>query len=80
MRPLARACDYISTVDVDVLHADIDNPRVTEWEGQGANAFEILHASGEGNAKYQALFHPLTTPGATDYRRCFFHATQGEAG
>ena len=33
VRPLARACDYLSTVDVDVLHVGVGHPRAAEWGG-----------------------------------------------
>ena len=33
VRALAHACEYISTVDVDVLHVDVGHPRAAEWGG-----------------------------------------------
>ena len=80
MRHVAYECGHISTVNVDFLAMHAEDPRAEEWEGHGANSFSILHPCGDGKTKYQALFYPLMAPGATDYRRRFFHAAQDDMG
>ena len=80
VRHLAYECGYVSIVNVDFLTMRADNPSAEEWESHGANSFYILHPCGEGKTKYQALFYPLMAPGATDFRRCFFHAAQDDIG
>ena len=62
---------------MDILHIGVEDPRAAEWGGHTLN---LLQPCGDGKTKYQALFHPLTTPGATDYRQCFFHVSQDERG
>ena len=80
VRHVAYECGHISTVNVDFLAMHAEDPRAEEWEGHGANSFSILHPCGDGKTKYQALFYPLMAPGATDYRRHFFHAAQDDIG
>ena len=58
----------------------VDDPRMPLYEGAGPRHFNMLHPCGVGKSKYQALFHPLSTPGATDFRQTFFHASPDPAG
>ena len=79
VRPLAYFSGYLTSVEVDVLHLQPEDPLCREVSNADDD-FAILDACGEGKTKYQALFRPLQEGSASDLRKRFFHTADDDEG
>jgi hypothetical protein len=81
VRPLAVLYGYIPVDSPDLMNTNVADLPVY-INGRASADFKFLqpYEVGSPYTKYQVLFRPIQRPGATDFRKDFFHASNDQEG